>query len=50
MHSWTIRDGLELYNIPAWGDGLFDINEAGHLIVQPDADPGLCEDCGGLRI
>ena len=40
MHGWTIRDALELYNVPAWGAGYFDINERGHLEVRPHRQGG----------
>jgi arginine decarboxylase len=35
MRGWTIRDSLELYNVPAWGAGFFSVNEAGHVAVRP---------------
>ncbi|MGD9765906.1 MAG: biosynthetic arginine decarboxylase [Candidatus Binatia bacterium] len=38
MHAWTIRDCMELYNVPAWGAGLFSVNPQGHVEVQPRAD------------
>ena len=28
MRAWTIRDSLELYNVPNWGRGFFGINDA----------------------
>ena len=33
---WRIEDSLDLYNVNAWGKGYFSVNEAGHVIVQPD--------------
>jgi arginine decarboxylase len=33
--AWTIRDSLELYNVPNWGDGFFDINAKGRIEVRP---------------
>jgi arginine decarboxylase len=39
MRGWTIRDSLELYNVPAWGAGFFSINDAGHVAVLPNG-PG----------
>ena len=35
MRGWTINDSLELYNIPHWGQGFFDINAEGHIEVRP---------------
>jgi arginine decarboxylase len=37
---WRIEDSLELYLINAWGKGYFSINEAGHVVVRPDTQPG----------
>jgi arginine decarboxylase len=34
--GWTIDDARDLYNIEGWGDGYFDINEAGRVFVRPD--------------
>lgn len=31
-----VEDALELYSVPAWGDGYFGINAAGHVVVRPD--------------
>ena len=36
--GWTIDAARALYNIEGWGDGFFDINEKGHVIVRPDRD------------
>jgi arginine decarboxylase len=33
--GWTIDDSAELYSVRRWGQRLFDINEAGHLVVEP---------------
>jgi arginine decarboxylase len=38
MRAWTVRDCLELYNVPAWGAGFFSINDRGHVEVQPRLD------------
>jgi len=35
--AWTIESARTLYNIEGWGIGFFDINEAGHVVVRPDA-------------
>jgi len=34
--SWAVEDSRELYNIPYWGQGYFDINEQGHVSARPD--------------
>jgi arginine decarboxylase len=38
-NGWSIEDALDLYQIPAWGQGYFSINAAGHLVVRPDTTP-----------
>ena len=38
--GWTIRDSLELYNVPNWGTGFFDINSKGHVEVLPRGSEG----------
>jgi arginine decarboxylase len=38
-NGWSIEDSLELYQIPAWGQGYFSINAQGHLVVRPDTTP-----------
>ncbi len=35
---WTIERAKALYNIEGWGDGFFDINEKGRVVVRPDKD------------
>ena len=40
MRGWTIRDSLELYNVPQWGSGFFDINAKGHVVVCPRGSEG----------
>jgi len=35
MTKWNIEESRELYNIRGWGLGYFDINDKGHIIVQP---------------
>ena len=45
MKTWTTKDSLDLYNIPRWGQGFFDANDEGHLVVTP-AGPGL----GGIDL
>jgi arginine decarboxylase len=33
--SWTAANARDLYNIPYWGDGYFDVAPGGHLVVRP---------------
>jgi arginine decarboxylase len=35
MRAWTVRDCVELYNVPAWGAGFFTVNDGGHVEVRP---------------
>jgi arginine decarboxylase len=35
---WTVERAKALYNIEGWGDGFFDINEKGRVVVRPDKD------------
>jgi len=35
MKNWTIENSRDLYNIRGWGLKYFDINNKGHIIVQP---------------
>lgn len=36
--AWTIDSAKALYNIEGWGDGHFDVNAAGRVVVRPDKD------------
>ena len=36
--TWSIEKARALYNVEGWGDGFFDINERGHVVVRPDKD------------
>jgi len=38
--DWTVDDALATYNIRHWGDGYFDINAAGEVVVHPDGVTG----------
>ena len=38
--TWTTRDSAELYGIAGWGNGYFDINEDGHVILTSAATGG----------
>ena len=44
MARWTVTDSLELYNVPAWGRGFFDIAKTGTLLVRPDGHGGAAAD------
>ncbi len=35
MRKWKIEDSSELYAINGWGNGYFDINQEGNVIVTP---------------
>lgn len=41
VRAWTIRDSSELYNVEAWGDGYFSINEHGNIDVTPQGPEGV---------
>ena len=34
--SWTIEDSDRLFQVSKWGEGYFEINEQGHLSVNPE--------------
>src|SRR3954454_1689444 len=38
--DWAIDRSLQLYNIPGWGAGYFNINPKGHIVVHPFGQPG----------
>ena len=38
MTDWTPADARSMYQLPRWGEGLFDVDAAGHLVVHPDGD------------
>jgi len=40
---WSIEAAKTLYNIEGWGDGYFDINDKGHVVVRPDKEPASRE-------
>src|SRR5262245_34197951 len=40
MRAWTIRDSMELYQVPQWGRGFFGIDELGNVLVQPRGPEG----------
>jgi arginine decarboxylase len=40
LARWTTADSEELYQIPAWGQGWFSVNEAGNLVMCPPGQSG----------
>jgi arginine decarboxylase len=40
LRRWTVADALDLYNIPRWGCGYFNIDVNGSLVVTPRGDAG----------
>lgn len=40
MARWTTADSEDLYQIPAWGQGWFSVNEAGNLVMCPPGQTG----------
>jgi arginine decarboxylase len=36
LSKWSIDEARELYNIPEWGQGFFDINDRGNMVVLPE--------------
>src|SRR5579872_6674815 len=40
MEKWKTQDALETYGVRHWGKGYFHINQAGHVTVHPNKDPG----------
>lgn len=37
---WSVGESLDLYHLPAWGQGYFGINAAGHVVVRPEQVAG----------
>jgi arginine decarboxylase len=47
--NWSIERARDTYNIAHWGNGYFDIDEAGHVIARPDPRrPNLAIDLHAL--
>jgi arginine decarboxylase len=36
--TWTIEMARDVYNLAHWGNGYFDINDKGHVVVRPNPD------------
>jgi len=51
--GWKVDDSAQLYQVDSWGGGYFGVNEAGHVAVRPDQQPGreidLLEVVEGLK-
>jgi arginine decarboxylase len=48
MHAWTIRDSLDLYGVPSWGRGYFDVSDGGNVVVRPRGADGPAVDLHAL--
>ena len=35
VSDWTLDHARSLYQVPAWSEGYFDINDKGHLVARP---------------
>jgi arginine decarboxylase len=42
--DWSIETARELYQVRAWGQGFFDINEAGNVVIRPHREQGTAID------
>jgi arginine decarboxylase len=40
MSRWSAAQARELYNVPHWGEGYFDVADNGHVVVRPNGDRG----------
>ncbi|ODN43107.1 biosynthetic arginine decarboxylase [Piscirickettsia litoralis] len=43
--AWSIKQSKELYNISEWGDGYFNIDDRGQLIVRPQGSHSKASIC-----
>lgn len=41
--SWSVGQSRDLYSVACWGEGYFDINQAGHATVKPSGAQGQTE-------
>ncbi len=46
---WKIEDASDLYQVEGWGNGFFNVNDAGNLVAIPDGEhridlKNLCDD------
>lgn len=44
MTTWNLDAARRLYGIQHWGNGYFDINESGHVMMQLPNEPERCVD------
>ena len=44
MSSWTVQRSRELYGLSDWGAEFFGVNDAGHVVVQPQGAGGPAVD------
>ena len=44
MQSWTREDAVHVYNIEQWGEGYFDVDADGYVLVRPDGTEGMSEE------
>ena len=42
--TWSTRDAAELYNVPGWSNGYYDLNEEGNVVLTPNATRGQALD------
>ena len=43
MENWTVNRSAELYRIADWGQGYFDINPSGNVVVKPQRTADSCD-------
>ena len=41
VDAWTVDDARQLYHVGRWGAPYFGVNELGHVVVHPTADPNV---------
>jgi len=46
--TWTLKQARDTYNIAHWGNGYFDISDAGHVLVRPDPRASAAVDLHAL--
>lgn len=40
MEGWSVAKSAELYSVQGWGEGYFDVNQNGEVVVRPDRTNG----------
>ncbi len=48
MSDWSIAEARRAYGIDHWSGGYFSVNSQGHLMVQPEREPGRAIDLHAL--